>query len=58
MAKAKKKSTIKWTDSKEIELENCYRTLDMDMKALKERFNCTAEEIKQKLKELGSWGGA
>ena len=58
MAKAKKKSTIKWTDSKEIELERCYLTLDMDMKALKERFNCTAAEIKQKLKELGTWQGS
>ena len=30
MAKAKKKSTIKWTQIKEIELERCYLTLDMD----------------------------
>ena len=27
------------------------------MNGLKERLNCTAAEIKQKLKELGSWGG-
>ena len=57
MTKAKKKSPIKWTDDKEIELENFYLTLDMDMKSLKEPFNCTATDIKQKLKELGSWQG-
>lgn len=57
MAKAKKKSPIKWTDIKEIELERCYLSLQMDNKALAERFNCTAAEIKRKLKELGAWQG-
>jgi hypothetical protein len=54
----KNKKQIKWTDLKEIELERCYLTLQMDNKALAERFNCTAAEIKRKLKELGAWQGA
>lgn len=57
MAKAKKANTIKWTDIKELELERCYLSLDMSNKQLAERFNCTAAEIKRKLKELGTWQG-
>jgi uncharacterized protein related to proFAR isomerase len=57
MGKAKKTSTIKWTDIKEMELERCYLSLDMSNKQLAERFNCTAAEIKRKLKELGTWQG-
>jgi hypothetical protein len=51
------KKIKKWTDNQEIELERCYLTLQMDMKALKERFNCSAAEIRLKLKELGAWQG-
>ena len=55
---AKKVSTKKWTYITEMELERCYLTLDMDTKALAQRFNCTATEIKRKLKELGTWQGS
>ena len=48
----------KWTDITEMELERCYLTLDMEVKALAERFNCSAAEIKRKLKELGTWQGS
>jgi hypothetical protein len=51
------KKEKKWTDNQEIELERCYLTLQMDMKALKERFNCSTAEIRLKLKELGAWQG-
>jgi hypothetical protein len=55
MAKAKQK---KWTLNQEIELHNYYLTLDMEVKALAERFNCSAAEIRRKLKELGIWQGS
>ena len=46
-----------WTDIQEIELEGHYITLQMDVKDLAEHFNCSAAEIKRKLKELGVWQG-
>ena len=51
------KKEKKWTDNQAIELERCYLTLNMETKALKERFNCTVAEIRKKLKELGAWQG-
>jgi uncharacterized protein YjcR len=52
------KKIKKWTDNQEIELERCYLTLQMEVKDLAERFNCSAAEIKRKLKELDCWQGA
>jgi hypothetical protein len=51
------KKPKKWTDNQAMELERCYLSLNMDMKALKERFNCSAADIRLKLKELGAWQG-
>jgi hypothetical protein len=51
------KKPKKWTDNQAMELERCYLSLNMEREALKERFNCSAAEIRQKLKELGAWQG-
>ena len=55
---AKKVVKKKWTDITEMELDGCYLQLDMSVEDLAERFNCSAAEIKRKLKELGIWQGS
>ncbi|MDZ7877145.1 MAG: hypothetical protein U5L45_05720 [Saprospiraceae bacterium] len=54
---AKKVVKKKWTDRAEIELEGNYSQLHMSVEELMEIFNCSAAEIKRKLKEMGSWQG-